>query len=396
MEKLRKAVNEIAYCKDHTKLSPLHRSLVPVLSFASALYSVALSLRRSLYFSGLIHRNRLTVPLISVGNLTWGGTGKTPMVEFLALWLVDSGISPLILSRGYAGGDETKMLQRHLLGRPVKIGVGANRAATAASFFEKCGYVDPNTVSERLWVDAKESSRSGSEKIGLAILDDGMQHWSLQRDIEIVMVNGLMLWGNCHLLPLGPLREPLIALRRADAVVIHHADLLSEQKLKDIELMVRDVKESLPIFFTTMAPTHIFDVRSFNSKKPLEALRNTIVLCVSAIGSANAFVLGIKKLGAVYVDQLEFSDHHMFQFTDMEIVRERLGELEKKFCSKPIVVVTEKDYDRDPDIFKHLDPFEVMALCSQLQITSQRGISEDSFKKLLKEMLTDILDREHK
>ncbi|KAM6553873.1 hypothetical protein CsatB_014635 [Cannabis sativa] len=396
MEKLRKAVNEIAYCKDLTKLSPLHRTLVPVLSFASALYSVALSLRCSLYQSGLIHRNRLAVPLISVGNLTWGGNGKTPMVEFLAFWLADSGISPLILSRGYAGGDETKMLQRHLLGRPVRIGVGANRAATASSFFEKYGYVDPSTVSERLWVGAKGPSHFGSEEIGVAILDDGMQHWSLQRNIEIVMVNGVTLWGNCHLLPLGPLREPLIALKRADVVVIHHADLLSEKKLKDIELMVRDVKESLPIFFTTMAPSHFSDVRNFNSNKPLETLCNTIVLCVSAIGSANAFVQGIKKLGAVYVDQLEFSDHHMFQLTDIKIVRERLEELEKKFCSKPIVVVTEKDYDRDPDILKHLNPFEVLVLCSQLQIISRKGITEDGFKELLKEMLIDIPGRECK
>ncbi|KAF4347861.1 hypothetical protein G4B88_024292, partial [Cannabis sativa] len=264
---------------------------------------------------------------------------------------------------GYAGGDETKMLQRHLLGRPVRIGVGANRAATASSFFEKYGYVDPSTVSERLWVGAKGPSHFGSEEIGVAILDDGMQHWSLQRDIEIVMVNGVTLWGNCHLLPLGPLREPLIALKRADVVVIHHADLLSEKKLKDIELMVRDVKESLPIFFTTMAPSHFSDVRNFNSNKPLEALCNTIVLCVSAIGSANAFVQGIKKLGAVYVDQLEFSDHHMFQLTD---------------------------YDRDPDILKHLNPFEVLVLCSQLKIISRKGITEDGFRKLLKEMLTDI------
>ncbi|XP_024021676.1 probable tetraacyldisaccharide 4'-kinase, mitochondrial isoform X1 [Morus notabilis] len=387
MEKLRKAVNEIAYAHDHRKLSPLHRSLVPVLSLASSLYNLALSLRHSLYRFGLLRRHRLLVPVISVGNLTWGGNGKTPTVEFIARWLADSEISPLILSRGYAGGDEAKMLQRHLLGRSVKIGVGANRAATAASFIEKYGYLDPSTFSNRLFIDTKRSMHCCSEKIGAAILDDGMQHWSLQRDIEIVMVNGLTLWGNGHLLPRGPLREPLNALRRADIVILHHADLIPEQNLKDIELMIRETKESLPIFFTRMAPSHFFDVRNFNSKKPLEALCNTFVLCVSAIGSANAFVQGMKKLGAVYVDQLEFSDHHMFKSMDMEMIRKRLGELEKKFCSKPVVVVTEKDYDRDPDIFKHLDPFEVLALCCELQLVPYRGFTEDRFKKLLKEIL---------
>ncbi|PON51476.1 Tetraacyldisaccharide 4'-kinase [Parasponia andersonii] len=283
------------------------------------------------------------------------------------------------------------MLQRHLLGRPVKIGVGANRAATATSFIEKYGYIDPSQVSGRLWVESKGPSQFGSEKIGVAILDDGMQHLGLQRNIEIVMINGLMLWGNCHLLPLGPLREPLNALRRADVVVLHHADLIPEQRLKDIELMLRDVKESLTIFFTKMVPSHFFDVRNFNSKKPLEALCNTIVLCVSAIGSADAFVLGIKKLGAVYVDQLEFSDHHSFQSMDMEMIKERLGELEKKFGSKPIVVVTEKDYDRDLDILRHLEPFEVLALCSEFKIIPYRENTEDDFKKLLKEILRDKL-----
>ncbi|GMN51620.1 hypothetical protein TIFTF001_020771 [Ficus carica] len=387
MENLRKAVNEIAYAHDHAKLSPLHRSILPVLSLASSLYSLALSLRRSLYGLRLFRRHRLPVPVISVGNLTWGGNGKTPMVEFIALWLADSGISPLILSRGYAGGDEAKMLQRHFLGRSVKIGVGANRAATADSFIKKYGYLDPSTFVDRLRVETKAPSHHSLKKIGVAILDDGMQHWSLERDIEIVMVNGLTLWGNRRLLPRGPLRESLNALQRADIVVLHHADLISEQNLKDIELMVRGIKESLPIFFTRMAPSHFFDVRNINSKKPLESLSNTNVLCVSAIGSATAFVQGMKKLGAVYVDQLEFSDHHMFQSTDMEMIKKRLGELEEKFHSKPVVVVTEKDYDRDPDILKRLDPFEVLALCCEFQIVPNRGFTEDGFKKLFKEIL---------
>ncbi|KAL5583616.1 hypothetical protein UlMin_016058 [Ulmus minor] len=381
MEKLRNTVNKIAYAQDHAKLSPLHRSLVPLLSIASFLYKIALSLRRSLYHHGIFRRHRLPVPVISVGNLTWGGNGKTPMVELIALSLADSGISPLILSRGYAGGDEARMLQRHLLGRPVKIGVGADRAAIAASFFKKYGYLDHH----------KEQNHISSEKIGAAILDDGMQHWSLHRDLEIVMVNGLMLWGNRRLLPLGPLREPLNALRRADVVVLHHADLISEKNLQDIELMIREIKESVTIFFTRMAPSHFFNVGNINSRKPLEAVSNSILLCVSAVGSANAFVLATKKLGAFFVDQLEFSDHHIFQPKDMERIRRRLEELQNKFGSKPIVIVTEKDYDRDPEILNHLNPFEVLTLCSKLQIIPHKGCTEDSFKKLLKQLVEDKL-----
>ncbi|KAK4852677.1 hypothetical protein QYF36_026086 [Acer negundo] len=386
MEKLRRLVNEIAYTQDHAKLTPLQSSLTPLLSFASSIYGVALYLRRSLHRFGLFSNQRLPVPVISVGNLTWGGNGKTPMVEFIARFVDDSGISPLILTRGYAGGDEVRMLRRHLIGRPVKIGVGANRAATAASFFEKYGYIDPRCrkFSESTCIGRKLGSHMKSDEIGVIVLDDGMQHWSLWRDLEIVMVNGLMPWGNHQLLPLGPLREPLTALKKADAAVIHNADLVSDQNLKNIELEMQEIKNSLPIFFTRMAPSYLFEVGNANSKIPLTAVSNAVVLCVSAIGSANAFVQGLGKLGAYYVDRLDYSDHHVFQVEDIETIRKRLGELEGKFGSKPIVVVTEKDYDRDPEILKHLEPSKVLVLCSELQFLAHGGCSEDSFKSLLK------------
>lgn len=194
------------------------------------------------------------------------------------------------------------------------------------------------------------------------------------------MVNGLRPWGNLKLLPLGPLREPLVALRRVDVAVVHHADLVLERNLKDIELMIREFKESVPIFYTRMAPTHFFDVRNIKLKVPLKDVYNAIILCVSAIGSSDAFVLGMQKTGACYIDQLDFSDHHIFQVKDIEMIMNRLRELEYKFGVKPIVVLTEKDYDRDPEILKHLHPFRVLILCSQLQIVSHQGFNEESFK----------------
>ncbi|XP_057963301.1 probable tetraacyldisaccharide 4'-kinase, mitochondrial isoform X3 [Malania oleifera] len=367
MEKLRKLVNEIAYTSlsSSHKLSPLQRSVIPFLSIASSLYRLALSLRRQLYYSGIFRRRRLPVPVISVGNLTWGGNGKTPMVESIALFLADSGISPLILTRGYACGDEANMLQRHLLGTSARIGVGANRFATAACFLERYGYVDPrNGVSfDRPCIDQEVELHLNSEKVGAVILDDGMQHLSLWRDLEIAMINGLMPWGNCQLVPLGPLREPLTALERADVAVVHHADLAVEQNLKDIELMIREVNESIPIFFSRMSPSYFFTAVDINLKIPLKAVCNRVVLCVSAIGFSDAFVQGVGKIGPSFVDRLDFSDHHLFQ---------------------------DKDYDRDPEILKHLDPFEVLVLCSQLQIISGQGNTEESLRKVFKQLLKVI------
>ncbi|XP_019240259.1 PREDICTED: probable tetraacyldisaccharide 4'-kinase, mitochondrial isoform X2 [Nicotiana attenuata] len=328
-----------------------------------------------------------TQTVISVGNLTWGGNGKTPMVEFLALWLAAAGISPLILTRGYGGADEAKMLQRHLYGTPVKIGVGANRAVTAASFLKRYGHISPckhgNTDLGRLFSDNKKGNSSCCDQIGVAILDDGMQHISLWRDVEIVMVNAMIPWGNHQLIPLGPLREPLTALARADIVVIHHANLISEKDVEAIASEMRTVKNSLPIFLSRLAPLYFLKARNMSHKLALMDICSTLVLCVSAIGSAESFVETIKKLGPTYVDRLDFSDHHLFQAKDIDMIRMRLRNLQSDFAMKPIVVVTEKDYDRAPEVLTYLDPYEVLVLCSCLQILPHKGSTEETFKKCL-------------
>ncbi|XP_027343831.1 probable tetraacyldisaccharide 4'-kinase, mitochondrial [Abrus precatorius] len=391
MEKLRRMVNEIAYTHNPNlyKLPSLHLSLFPFLSIASTLYRFSLFLRHSLYQHHFFQIHRLPVPVISVGNLTWGGNGKTPMVEFIALCFSNSGISPLVLSRGYGGGDEVNMLRRHLRGTPTKIGVGANRAVVASHFIQKYGYID---ICKSSWygkqnLDWKVQDFLDSEKIGVVVLDDAMQHWSLWRDLDIVMVNGLTLWGNLQLMPLGPLREPLTALRRADVVVIHHADLIAEDNLKDIEAMVLGIKKSVPIFLTKMDPTYLFEVGIIDVKIPLTALHEATILCISAIGSAEPFVKQIQKMGALYVDRIDFSDHHIFHARDIEMIIAKLIELEGKFGSKPTVVITEKDFDRDPEILKLLYPFKVFVLCSTLKVMPYRGNTEDSFKKFLKDQL---------
>ncbi|KAL5164800.1 putative tetraacyldisaccharide 4'-kinase, mitochondrial [Glycine soja] len=275
------------------------------------------------------------------------------------------GSKPIV---GYGGGDEVNMLRRHLLGTSTKFGVGANRAVVASHFIQKYGYIDIGKSSwhEKQYLDQKVQDSLDSEKIGVVVLDDAMQV-ALERDLDIVMVNELTLWGNLQLLPRGPLMEPLTALRRADEVVIHHADLVSEHTLKDIESMVLGINKSVPIFLTKMDPTYLFEVGTINAKIPLTALHEATVLCVSAIGSAKPFVKLIQK--------------------DIEMIRAKLGELEGKFGSKPIVVITEKDYDRDPEILKQLHPFKVFVLCSALKVLPYRGSREDSFKKFLKDHL---------
>uniref|UniRef100_A0A0V0HTC6 tetraacyldisaccharide 4'-kinase n=1 Tax=Solanum chacoense TaxID=4108 RepID=A0A0V0HTC6_SOLCH len=142
-------------------------------------------------------------------------------------------------------------------------------------------------------------------------------------------------------------------------------------------------KNYLPIFLSRLMPLYFLKAGNMSCKLALMDIHNTLVLCVSAIGSADSFVERMKKLEPAYVDRLDFSDHHLFQAKDIDMIRLRLRNLQSEFAMKPAVVVTEKDYDRAPEVLKHLDPYEVLVLCSSLQILPHNGNTEDSFKKCL-------------
>ncbi|KAK8458510.1 hypothetical protein SEVIR_3G392600v4 [Setaria viridis] len=337
-EKARQLVARLAATPDSAvrDLPFIHRAVtLPLLSAASA------ALRASLLLSRLRPRRALPVPVVSVGNLTWGGNGKTPMVDFLARSFHRLGISPLLLTRGYAGGDEPKMLRRRLSDTSAKIGVGANRAAVASSMLQKYGYIHH---SETFHADKKLSaiSKLESSKIGVAILDDGMQHWSLLRDVEIVMVNGLAPWGNTHFIPRGPMREPLSALGRADIVVIHNADLASQVQLKAVRSTIEDNAATCSVFYSRLAPSHIFEVKQPSRRLSLNVLNDKIVLCVSAIGCPNAFIHTVKEMGPLKIDRLDFSDHHFFNAHDLEIIQETVRSLMDQHGKDTIILVTEK------------------------------------------------------
>ncbi|XP_078149426.1 tetraacyldisaccharide 4'-kinase family protein [Carex rostrata] len=386
MERIKRAIIRIAVTPDN-RLSDLpltHRSLLPLLSVASSLFSLSLSLRRALYQYRLFSPHRLPVPVISVGNITWGGTGKTPMVEYISRFFDQAGISPLILTRGYEGGDEAKMLERHLFGTSAKIGLGKNRAEVAASIIKKFGHA--NLPS--LLVGEKSEMNSKNEKVGVVILDDGMQHWSLSRQVEIVMINGLVPWGNGHLIPRGPLREPLSALNRADVIVIHHGNLVCEAQLKSIEsTILRICSKKHLIYFSELVPSHFFEIKDPNEKLPLNTVHDFAVLCVSAIGCPDSFIKAITEIGALNIHRLDFSDHHSVQSDDIKLIKDKIRNLALVYNNKAAIIVTEKDYDRDPAVLQKLGEFKVLVLCSSFRIMPLKSKGEVSFKAKLKELI---------
>ncbi|KAJ1691960.1 hypothetical protein LUZ63_016115 [Rhynchospora breviuscula] len=384
MERVKKAISGMAATPDRCLAWRQRCLVVPVLSVASSLYGLALSLRRSLYSLNLLSPRRLPLPVISVGNITWGGNGKTPLVEFISRFFLQSRIAPLILTRGYAGADEAKMLKRHLFGTSAIVGVGKNRAQVADSVLRKFGHTDALT-----FLHAKNSQpHFQTEKLGIVILDDGMQHWSLARQVEIIMINGLMPWGNGHLLPRGPLREPLNALQRADIIVIHHANLVSETELKTIEsTILRICSNTIPLFFSELVPSHFFEIKSPNEKLPLSTVHGLVVLCVSAIGCPDSFVKALIQIGALHIHRLDFSDHHAVQSEDIKLITDKIRSLALVHDNKAAIVVTEKDYDRDPAVLQKLGEFKILVLCSSFRIMTFKSKGDEGFKAKLKELV---------
>nr|ACF84506.1 unknown [Zea mays] len=177
------------------------------------------------------------------------------------------------------------------------------------------------------------------------------QHWSLLRDVEIVMVNGLAPWGNSHFIPRGPMREPLSALGRADIVVIHNADMASEMQLKAIRSAIEDNNATCSVFYSRLAPSHFFEI------------------------------------GPLKIARLDFSDHHFFSAHDLEKIQETARNLMDEHSKDTIVLVTEKDYDRDPEALKTLDA-NVWVLSSSLQIMHHSKQGEDEFMRKVNEIIT--------
>lgn len=263
---------------------------------AAAAYGGVVRLRTALYQHGVLRRRQLGGVVISVGNLTVGGTGKTPMVLWLAERLAAEGVRPAILTRGYRGegnfdengaaaSDEVAMLQRRLEER-AWFGVGKDRYASGRAL-----------------------ERDGARWF---ILDDGFQHLALERDADIVLLDASSPFGGGRILPVGRLREPRAALARADVVVItrsRHAPAL--------ETMVRRYTRA-PIFY---ASTELESVaQAPDMVTPLEeadrARMKFFAFC--AIGNPGAFLDDLERWGFAVAGERRFRDHHRYTPAEVE------------------------------------------------------------------------------
>jgi len=263
------------------------------------LYYLLVTMRNAVYDTGLLGTAGVDVPVISVGNLTVGGTGKTPLVIELANRAVAAGKRVAVVTRGYgAVADE--------LGRSDEVALIAAR----------CPEVELVVAPDKL-LGARRAAEAGAE---LILVDDGMQHRKLRRDTEIVVIDARAPFGNGMVLPGGPLREPAAGIARADLIVLTHGDVLSEGEREVAESNVHAFNRAIPVVWAWHEPVGVRSVTG-GAMAPPESLAGEEVYLFCGIASPEGFRQTVERLGAEIGGVLGFGDHHDFDAGDLARVR---------------------------------------------------------------------------
>jgi tetraacyldisaccharide 4'-kinase len=267
----------------------------------SFLYRNLINLRRLSFYLGIKKSTRLSVPVIIVGNITVGGTGKTPLVIYLANLLKKQGYRPGIVSRGY--GAKTKNFPCAVLSESDPILVG-DEPLLIAQKTQLPVAIDPNRVAAAEFLVK-------NKLCNIIISDDGLQHYALTRDLEIAVIDSERRFGNGFCLPSGPLREPVNRLKNIDFIVANGS-------AEDNEYEMKLIPETI-----------------YNLKHPQQTLNlsqhNINFHAVTAIGNPSRFLQTLRQLNLPILSEHIYPDHYLFKITDFN------------FTDTAPIIMTEKD-----------------------------------------------------
>ncbi|MDA1054561.1 MAG: tetraacyldisaccharide 4'-kinase [Planctomycetota bacterium] len=264
------------------------------LSLGEPVYRLAVRWRNRQFDTGKREVHRVAVPVISVGNLTVGGTGKTPMVEWLARWFRERGVRVALISRGYGAeagsrNDEALELEQKLPDVPHL--QNPDRVEAAQTAIDEC-----------------ESQ--------LILLDDAFQHRRIHRDLNIVLIDALEPFGYGHLLPRGLLREPVASLKRADVIVLSRSDAVSEEARAAIRLKAMEHAPQAVWLEVAHRPQSLLS--SAGKEIAIDSLQRQCVAAFCGIGNPAGFRHTLGELGAEVVGFREFPDHHAYERSDID------------------------------------------------------------------------------
>jgi tetraacyldisaccharide 4'-kinase len=314
-------MNQQTYCKLISgQSSGLEAGILRLLLAIAAIgYSLAVRLRNFMYSKGLLKVYHVDAAVICIGNITVGGTGKTPLVVWLCNMIAQNR-KCVILTRGYKAGsqenenskDEIAILEKSC--RETKVIVNPDRAAGAAEAIEKY---------------AAE----------ILIMDDGFQHRRLARDLDIVTIDATRPFGYGKMLPAGLLREPVSSLRRADAVVITRCDQVSETQLAELEQTLRANNPDMFIAKTIHAPAYAI---STNKRKiSIEDLKGKKVYAFCGIGNPDAFFRTTKDIRTELIGSKAYNDHYHYTYACLTEISEQA-----KQSGADLILTTQKDWTK--------------------------------------------------
>jgi tetraacyldisaccharide 4'-kinase len=290
---------------------------------ASLVYGAAIRCRNLVYDRAGGAIRRAAVPVISIGNVTTGGTGKTPLVIEVVRRLRALGRCPAILTRGYRGtaehpADEVLEFREAVPDVPV--------------------VVNPDRVAGAATAHAEHAA-------DCLVLDDGFQHRRLHRDLDVVVIDALEPWGGGRLLPAGRLREPLSSLRRADFFVISRSNQVDADTLTKIDATLERYATGAPVVRALLEAESVVGLDG--EAAPPDRLGGRSVLCVCGIGNPRTLQRSVEALAERVCPPLTFRDHHRYEPADVEAIA-RTAEQRKV----DVVVTTRKDWVKLAPLWK--------------------------------------------
>ncbi len=301
------------------------------LSGCARLYDAGLEGYLAAERTGLRRRDRLPVPVISVGNLTVGGTGKTPMTAMLCRRLHERGLRVTILSRGHGGSSNDARIVSDPDGA---IHLSPSDAGDEPVLLARLCPSIPVVVGK----DRRDSGREAMRHwpVDVFVLDDGFQFWQLTRDLDIVLLDSRLPFDNGHPLPRGLLREPARHLARAGMAVVTRADRLDASGRNAVTAQIHSYAPEMPVYFASHKATALV---AGDREISLDTLSDAKVVTLSAIAQPASFARSLTSAcGCNIVKEMRFEDHHVFTTDDVKAAETAATEL-----GAEALVMTEKD-----------------------------------------------------
>jgi len=333
------------------------------LTLASYLYGLIVAIRSALYKAGVLKSHTAECRVITVGNLTVGGTGKTPMVCRVAARLNHRGFRTVVLCRGYRGQNTNTPLivsdQKNILADAVSAGDEAFMLA------QKLPGTPVIAAKDRVRAARMACDRFAAQVI---VLDDGFQYFRLKRDLDIVLVNAQNPFGNGFLLPRGILREPLAALERANIIILTKTGP-HNRNTADLEQTLARYNPKAPVFKSFYRPVKLI-YASDHSELSLDSVSGKKVTGFCSIGDPDSFFTSIQDLGLALAEKRVFPDHHRYSPADCQWLKTRAEHSD-------YLMTTEKDIAKiGPDVLqvKNLIALEVEEVVDKTELFFEKLI----------------------